>query len=275
MVNEVLPGRDVVRVQGVHKVFGGRGKEVVALSDATLSVAEGSFVTLFGPSGCGKSTLLRIMAGLLPADEGLVEVFGETPQQASRRKNIAWVPQSPALLPWRTIRSNIQLSAKVNRRADRNPDRRRISGDPDEILREVGLSKFAGNRPAELSGGMQQRAALARGFVHGAPLMLMDEPFSALDELTRDVLRLKLLDLWGRHRKTIVFVTHSAVEAVLLSDRVVVMSPRPGRIHRVVDIDLPRPRLPEVEESPEFAAKVSEVKSALRDGWSGVDDDDE
>jgi NitT/TauT family transport system ATP-binding protein len=155
----------------------------------------------------------------------------------------------------------------VNRRADREKLTSRVPEDASALLGELGLANFADSYPAALSGGMRQRASIARGFVQGAPLMLMDEPFSALDELTKDTLRLRLLELWEHHRKTIVFVTHSAFEAVLLSDKVVVMTPRPGRIQAVVDIDLPRPRTVATTETEAFAQKVLEIKHVLRDGW--------
>jgi len=229
-------------------------------------VAEREFVTLFGPSGCGKSTLLRIIAGLECQDFGTVTLFGQTPWRAAQQKNISWVPQSPALLPWLTIRDNALLSQRVNRRAERCPHPDRVPQNVEQVLDEMGLLDFADALPAQLSGGMRQRAALARGFVQGAPLMLMDEPFSALDELTRDALCWHLLDVWERHRKTVLFVTHSASEAVLLSDRVVVMTPRPGTIQTIIDIDLPRPRRSDIVESEAYLRLVLEVKRGLRSG---------
>ncbi|MBU4337576.1 MAG: ABC transporter ATP-binding protein [Actinobacteria bacterium] len=259
---------DELRVTGVTKRFTPRnGPPVVALSEVDLTVQQGRFVTLFGPSGCGKSTLLRLVAGLESCDEGTVTLFGDSPALASAHKNISWVPQSSALLPWATIRENCRLSAKVNRAADRLPHPDRVPLDADEILAELGLAEFADALPAHLSGGMRQRASIARGFTQGAPLLLMDEPFSALDEFTRESARAKLLHLWDRYRKTVLFVTHSAAEAVLLSDEVVVMTPRPGRISAVVPIDLPRPRGPHTADEPRFTELVAEVKSALRAGW--------
>lgn len=258
---------DGLTLTGVDKTFSSSRGEVVALSGVGLAIERGQFVTLFGPSGCGKSTLLRIIAGLEQATGGEVSVFGMPPSEASRRKNIAWIPQSSALLPWLGIRRNADLSSVVNRRADREKLSSRVPEDAGALLGELGLGDFADSFPAALSGGMRQRASIARGFVQGAPLMLMDEPFSALDELTKDTLRLRLLELWEHHRKTIVFVTHSAFEAVLLSDKVVVMTPRPGRIQAVVDIDLPRPRTAATTETDAFARKVVEVKHVLRSGW--------
>lgn len=265
-----------IEVRGVSKSFRAGGRSFTALDNVDLDLPEGSFTTLFGPSGCGKTTLLRILAGLQTQDEGTVSLFGQTPEAATREKNIAWIPQSSALLPWRDVRANALLSQVVNKRADRGrgrvpngaPAATRIDQEVETVLSEMGLRDFARSRPAQLSGGMRQRASIARGFVHGAPVMLMDEPFSALDEFTREALRFKLLHMWELLRKTVVFVTHSAPEAVLLSDRVVVMTARPGRVHRVIDIDLPRPRDAELERSPEFHAKVTEVRNALQEGWS-------
>jgi len=260
------PAGERIEIRDVGKIYYG-GRDVQALSDVNLNIKRGEFVTLFGPSGCGKSTLLRVIAGLEAQTSGDVRVFGQEPAAASASKNLAWIPQSSSLLPWLTIRQNVTLPSVLNRRADRLGLSSRKPEDPTQLLEELGLGDFADKRPAQLSGGMRQRASIARGFAQGAPLLLMDEPFSALDELTRDTLRLKLLDLWEKHRKTVIFVTHSAFEAALLSDRVVIMTPRPGRIHSVIDIDLPRPRRAEVTESPEFAALVARVKSTLKAGW--------
>ncbi len=256
-----------LQITGASKTYRRGKSEVKALSGVDLTIDKGSFVTLFGPSGCGKSTLLRMIAGLEPQTDGEISVFGMPPKEASHRKNIAWIPQSSALLPWLGIRSNAELSSVINRRADRARRSDRSPEDADALLSGLGLAYFAESLPDQLSGGMRQRASIARGFVQGAPLMLMDEPFSALDELTRDTLRLRLLQLWDHHRKTIVFVTHSAFEAVLLSDRVVVMTPRPGRIQAVIDIDLPRPRNRELTETTAFTDKVREVKQVLLSGW--------
>lgn len=266
-MSQVIETDAAVTVRGVDKSFASRRGVVHALADIDLAVPAGSFVTLFGPSGCGKSTLLRIIAGLEEPDAGAVAVGAGDPASASKRKDIAWIPQQPALLPWASVRENALLSARVNRQADREPHPERVPLDVDGLLETLGLSAFADARPAQLSGGMRQRAAIARGFAQGAPVMLMDEPFSALDELSREGAQLKLVELWEHYRKTVVFVTHSAPEAVLLSDRVVVMTPRPGRIHRVVPIDLPRPRDRVLEESAEFAEHVNLVKRTLREGW--------
>ncbi|RBY86814.1 ABC transporter ATP-binding protein [Blastococcus sp. TF02A-26] len=255
-----------IRVRGVSRSFPGRGSDVLVLDGVDLTVPQGSFVTLFGPSGCGKTTLLRILAGLQTQDEGEVRLFGQTPGQAAKDKNIAWIPQSSALLPWAGARRNADLSRRVNRRAGRRDADRRAPGDPVAVLGEMGLAGSVDLLPHQLSGGMRQRVSLARGFVQSAPLMLMDEPFSALDELTREGLRYQLLDTWERHRRTVVFVTHSATEAVLLSDTVVVMSARPGRISTVIDVDLPRPRPAGIDASPEFHRTVARLRAAVDAG---------
>lgn len=257
-----------VEVRGVNKRFATKAGEVHALDGIELVVPAGSFVTLFGPSGCGKSTLLRVIAGLEAPDAGEVLIAGQPPRVAVRRKDVAWVPQQPALLPWLSVRENALLASRVNRAADRAPHPERAPLDVDALLDELGLGAFAAARPRQLSGGMRQRAAIARAFAQGAPLMLMDEPFSALDELSRESAQLMLARIWERSRTTVVFVTHSAAEAVLLSDRIVVMSPRPGRIHAVLSVELPRPRDRALEDSAEFAATVALVKRTLREGWT-------
>jgi NitT/TauT family transport system ATP-binding protein len=253
---------DVIAVRGVGKTFPQGRERVEVLHEIDLTIPRGSFVTLFGPSGCGKSTLLRLLAGLQQQDTGDVSLFGSTPREAARRKEIAWIPQSSAVLPWRSVRDNALLSRVVNRRGGAG----RVPQDVDGALGELGLDRFAGFLPHQLSGGMRQRTALARGFVQGAPLMLMDEPFSALDEFTRERARRVLLDAWEQHRRTVVMVTHSATEAVLVSDLVVVMTSRPGRIGAVVPVDLPRPRGHDVEDSTEFLDVVRRIKAELRAG---------
>ena len=243
---------------GVTKYFAGASGAVHALEPLDLDVPRGSFVTLIGPSGCGKTTVLRIIAGLLEADAGSVSIFGEPVDGARRRKHIGFVPQSLGLLPWRTVLENVRLPLEVNRSANR-PAR-----DPEEILFAFGLGDFLDFRPAELSGGMRQRVAIARAFAFEPAVLLMDEPFAALDELTREVLRHELLSLWQSARTTVLFVTHSVAEAVLLSDEVVVMSPAPGRISARIAIDLPRPRGDLVELTDEFHDLERKVRLALR-----------
>jgi NitT/TauT family transport system ATP-binding protein len=264
-------GEVAVSVEAVDKTFRGRGSSVEALRDIAVQLPTGTFTTLFGPSGCGKSTLLRILAGLLETDRGQVRVFGDSPRQATRAKHIGWVPQRPTLLPWLTVRGNVGLPRLLNRRVERTPDPTRIPQDVEQMLTEVGLDEFIDAVPSQLSGGMAQRASLARVFVQGAPLLLMDEPFSALDELTREVLQHKLLDVWSAHRKTVVFVTHSPTEAVLLSDRILIMSPRPGRIVADIEVDLPRPRPPGIETTPGYIRLVARVRHELAAHWDEWD----
>ena len=217
-------GTDGVSVLGVTKRYNSPRGSLVALEPLDLDVPRGSFVTIIGPSGCGKSTLLRIIAGLSPPDAGTVSIFGESVERSRRNKNIGFVPQSLALLPWRSVRENVELALQINKDANRS------TRSGDEILVAFGLGDYLDYLPAQLSGGMRQRVAIARAFALEPGLLLMDEPFAALDELTREVLRRELLALWQSTGTTVLFVTHSVTEAVLLSDEVVVMSPSPGRI---------------------------------------------
>ena len=250
-----------VRVEGIVKSFpAGKGRNLV-LDNVSLSIGRGEFVSLIGPSGCGKSTILKILAGLIEADAGRVVIDGEPVKRATRAKAIGLVPQSPALLPWRTVLSNVELAIQINRKASQERSLR----DPEDILRSFGLGNALHRHPAQLSGGMQQRVAIARAFVFDPGVLLMDEPFSALDELTRDQHRLGLLRFWQSNRKAVLFVTHSVREAVVLSDRIVVMSTHPGRVKTVIGVDLDRPRGEDVYESPEFRRVESEVRAALRE----------
>jgi NitT/TauT family transport system ATP-binding protein len=218
---------------------------VRALDQISLAQRQGEFLSILGPSGCGKSTLMMIAAGLLPASNGLVVVRGQ--RVVAPRTDIGIIFQSPVLLEWRTALGNIMLQAEA-----RHLDRRGAERRARELLTAVGLAGFEGKYPDELSGGMRQRVSLCRALIHNPPQLLMDEPFGALDALTRDQLVLDLQRLWNETRMTVLFITHSVAEAVFLSDRVIVMTPRPGRIDRVIDIDLPRPRTLAMRESPEF-----------------------
>jgi len=255
-----VPG---IHLAGVAKVFEGRrGATIEALAEVDLDVALGEFVSLIGPSGCGKSTLVRLVGGLLDADAGEVTIGGTTPRAARAGKQFALVPQSPALLPWRTVRDNARLLTQVNRGAETHTVL--PADEVDGLLREVGLGEFTDAYPRELSGGMQQRVALVRAFALGAPVLLMDEPFAALDEITRDEMRYLLLRLWERTGTTVLFVTHSISEAVILSDRVVVLAPRPGRIIAVETVTLPRPRSAELEDTMEFLEHETRLRRLLR-----------
>lgn len=261
----MLNAGDGLVVSGVSKAYASEDRLVAALDSVDLRVPEGRFVTLIGPSGCGKSTLVRILAGLVRPDKGYVSVLGEDVDSARRAKRIGFVPQALALLPWRTVLDNVRLPLELNRSAGLGrlgrPERGR---DPSEVLRALGLGDVLDRRPAELSGGMRQRVAIARSFVHEPAVLLMDEPFAALDELTSDVLRRELLRLWQLTGTTVLFVSHSISEAVLLSDEVVVMTPAPGRVAAVVEVPLARPRGDLVEVSDEFRDVERAVRLALR-----------
>jgi len=266
------PDRNLARagvpigVEGVTKWFRTKDQDIHALARVDLDIRAGEFVSLIGPSGCGKSTMLRIIGGLALPTAGEIRVGDESPRRARRGKRFGFVPQTPALLPWRSVADNITFLSELNSSgAEQEPM------PPDEIERLidlVGLKQFARRYPNELSGGMQQRASLVRGFALGAPVLLMDEPFSALDEITRADMRYLLLDLWQRWTSTVVFVTHSITEAVVLSDRVVVMASRPGRITHIEEIDLPRPRDLAVEDSDAFRDHLRNIRHALHEGWA-------
>jgi NitT/TauT family transport system ATP-binding protein len=265
-----------IEVSGVRKVYGDRPPATVALDGVNLAVEAGSFVSLIGPSGCGKSTLLRLAAGLEAPDQGTVRVHGVAPREAAAAKLIGLVPQTPALLPWLSVLKNVTLPQKVNRGAGRR--RARLGGlgnggppaDLLELLRKVGLGDVAHKLPAELSGGMAQRAAIVRALGLRPDVLLMDEPFSALDELTRESLQDRLLDLWDELNTTVLFVTHSITEAVRMSDVVVVMGP-PGRVIESMPIELPRPRDSRLLEDPRFHGYQSHVRNSLRNAWSATD----
>jgi NitT/TauT family transport system ATP-binding protein len=251
-----------ITFRGVHKSFG-RGSELVKVLDGVdLSIRNGQFVTVIGPSGCGKTTLLRLAAGLVRPAAGRVSMFGAPVKAATEAKRIGFVPQAPALLPWRSVLDNVLLPLQMNRKAPR-PD---SPPDPVELLTALGLGDALNRRPRELSGGMQQRVAIARAFVFDPPVLLMDEPFAAVDELTREALRHELLTIWQASGKTVLFVTHSVTEAVALSDAVVVMSAATHGVQRILPIDLPRPRDELVETTPEFLALERELRLELRKG---------
>ncbi len=248
-----------VELVGVDKVFSaGRPAEVKALVGVDLAVAAGEFVTFIGPSGCGKSTLLRLVADLTEPSAGTIRVNGKTARQARLDQDYGIAFQQSGLMDWRTVVRNVELPLEL-----RGWDRRRRRDRARELLELVGLPEFADHWPGELSGGMQQRVAIARALATGPRLLLMDEPFGALDEMTRERLQAELARIAVETGATVAFVTHSIPEAVYLSQRVVVMSARPGRVSTVVDVDLGE-RTEDTREAPEFFAKVTEVREALR-----------
>ena len=256
----------VVEAAGVGKVFGTGPAAVTALEGIDLTIRQGEFVSLIGPSGCGKSTLLRLIGDLTAPTTGSVRVNGKPAARARRDRDYGMVFQAPVLMDWRTIAKNIELPLEImGYPAD---ERHRRAG---ELLRLVELEAFADRHPWELSGGMQQRVAIARALSFDPKLLLMDEPFGALDEMTRERMNAELMSIWQRTGTTIVFVTHSIPEAVFLSTRVVVMSARPGRISQVVEIDLPATRSVETRESERYFELVTRVREALRQ-HDGADD---
>jgi NitT/TauT family transport system ATP-binding protein len=236
---------------------------VYALSDVSLSVNEGEFVSLIGPSGCGKTTLLRIIADLQKPSSGSISVNGLSPEQARLERQYGYVFQAPALYPWRTVERNIRLPLEIM-----GFSRQEQSNRVARNIELVNLKGFEKKYPWQLSGGMQQRASIARALSFDPRLLLMDEPFGALDEIVRDSLNLQLLKLWHETSKTVVFVTHSIPEAVFLSTRIVVMSPRPGRIIDIIDCRFPRDRSLEIRETKEFLAVAHRVREGLRAGHS-------
>ena len=248
-------------VDGIGMRFGGQ-EPITALTDVGFEIDDGEFVAIVGPSGCGKSTLLRIIAGLQEPTSGSVTVRGKTPDEARRDVEFGFVFQSPVLFPWLRVLGNVLLPDRILGR--RNPH---AALDTTEhalgLLRDVGLEGFEEYYPEQISGGMQQRVALARALSYGPSTLLMDEPFGALDEFTRDNLNIQLLDVWRQTRSTVLFVTHSLTEAIFLSDRVIVLSPRPGRVIRIADVPFGRPRRLAIRYRADFAALNGELRELL------------
>jgi NitT/TauT family transport system ATP-binding protein len=247
----------VVEIKDVTKRFG----ETTALQGIDLEIEPGEFVSLIGPSGCGKSTLLRIIGDLIQPTSGMASVNGKPARQARIDRDYGIVFQDAVLYDWRTVGKNISLPLELARW-----DRRRRAAKVREMMELVELTGFENHHPWQLSGGMQQRVAIARALSFDPSLLLMDEPFGALDEMTRERLNMELLRIWEASGSTVVFVTHSISEAVFLSTRVVVMSPRPGRISNIVAVDLPQPRTATTREEPHFFELVTEVREALHLG---------
>ena len=247
----------MIVIEGVGKRFGSRdGTEIVALDDVSLTIDRNTFTCLVGPSGCGKSTLLRLVAGLTRPDRGRITIDGSA--VVDPRADTGIVFQAPTLLPWATILDNVLFPARMM-----NICTPQVVARAHHLLDLVGLSDFRTKNPRELSGGMQQRAGIARALAHDPDILLMDEPFGALDALTREELTLEVLRIWRDQPKTILFVTHSIAEAVLLSDRIVVMSPRPGRIQEVIEVGLPRPRAFQMESQDEFQRCAQRTRTLI------------
>jgi NitT/TauT family transport system ATP-binding protein len=255
----------VIAVKNVNKIFNpGSEEQVIALQNINLNVYTSDFVSLIGPSGCGKSTLLRLIGDLIGPTDGELKVNDKTPHQARLDRDYGMVFQAATLYDWRTVTKNVQLPLEIMNYPSSQRKHR-----AQEMLELVELGKFGNHYPWQLSGGMQQRVAIARALAFEPSLLLMDEPFGALDEFTRERMNLELLRIWERTKITVVFVTHSIAEAVFLSKRVVVMSPRPGRITQVVEVDLPYPRTFETRELPRFFQLVTQVREYLRDAHGG------
>lgn len=252
-----------ISIQDVEVTYGlGSAEPVQALAPVRLDIQGGAFVSLVGPSGCGKSTLLKVLADLMPPTQGKVMIDGAAPSALRNAGRIGLVFQQANLMPWLNIEKNVRLLDEI---VSKKSGERQTTHKPDvaDLLEVVGLKGFEKKLPHQLSGGMQQRASLARALALDPSILLMDEPFGALDEITRDRMAFELMRIWQQYQKTVIFVTHSLAEAVFLSDQVVLMSARPGRIHKIYDIDLPRPRNEETRLSDEFIRLVGEINREL------------
>ncbi|HME61730.1 MAG TPA: ABC transporter ATP-binding protein, partial [Candidatus Binatia bacterium] len=262
VLNNLNKSNSLVEIQAVsksfHKTVKDNTTEIKALSDVSLSVRENEFVSIIGPSGCGKTTLLKIIDGLIPYDSGKIVIAGKPVTAPGPDRAVVF--QSFALLPWRTVLANVEFSLELRQL----PKEERAKTARD-YLKRVGLTDFENHYPHELSGGMQQRAGLARALAVNPAILLMDEPFGAVDAQTRQLLQEELLELWQRERKTVIFVTHSMDEAVYLSDRVVVMTPRPGKVAEILDVPLPRPRVSEeVRRDARFVDLTNYIWESLK-----------
>ena len=254
----------IITIDNVSKIYASANTTTVALKDVSLAITKGELVSLVGPSGCGKSTLLRLIADLDLPSQGGISINGHSPEQARKQREYGFVFQAPTLYDWRTVERNARLPLEV-------------MGHPlddwkprlDKMLAMVGLRDFHQHYPWQLSGGMQQRTSIARALAFDPAILLMDEPFGALDEFTRERMNMELLNIWETTHKTILFVTHSIAEAVFLSARIIVMTPRPGRIASVVDVDLPYPRNFDTRESTRFFELVTQVRETLKDEFVG------
>ena len=254
MVND----QPAIALEHVRRTFEVEGEPIVALDDISFEVRPGEFVALIGPSGCGKSTLLRLIAGLIGPTDGRICVDGGSPTQARKRRLFGMVFQDPVLLPWRNVLDNVRLPLDVVDRAARHD-----AEDPRELIHLVGLAKFERAHVWQLSGGMRQRVAIARALLLRPRILLLDEPFGALDEITRQQMNLELLRIWAERRTTAILVTHSVAEATFLADRVVVLSPRPGRVASQLCVPFDRPRMPDLLRAPAFFEQTAAVSAAL------------
>lgn len=247
---------NLIEYEKVRKIYNTGASEVVALEEVSFNVAGGEFVTVVGRSGCGKTTLLKLTAGLLAPSSGSIRIAG-IPVRGPLT-NIGIVFQAPVLLPWRSTIDNVLLQIEARNLPVEEYRERAL-----ELLELTGLKGFEDKYPHELSGGMQQRVSISRALIHDPPLLLMDEPFGALDAITRDEMNLELLRIWNEAKKTVLFITHSIPEAVFLGDRVIVMTPRPGRVAEIVGVDLPRPRATIIRDDPRFIAYVRHIRERL------------
>lgn len=254
--------REVVAFQHVSKIF---NSETVALKDFHLSINEGEFMSFLGPSGCGKSTALRLAAGLGESSEGEIKVFGKSPQQVIKETNdVAFVFQDANLLPWRTVLDNVLLPLEL-----RGGDKKSRREEAIRVLEMVGLKDHLKAYPRQLSGGMKMRVSIARALAAKPKMLLMDEPFAALDEITRQTLQMELLDIWEKEKMTILFVTHNVYEAAFLSTRIAVMSARPGRLSSIIDVDLPYPRELHIRTEKSFTDYVELASNRLENNSEG------
>ena len=255
-----MSDQPIITLQDVNKIYGAdAGNQTIALQNIQLSIQKDEFVSIIGPSGCGKSTLLRLIADLIIPSSGKISVNNKSAHQARLDQDYGMVFQTPILYEWRSVSKNVQLPLEL-----RGIDKRERKQKAEEMLALVELSGFENHYPWQLSGGMQQRVAIARALTINPPILLMDEPFGALDEMTRERMNMELQDIWQRTQTTVVFVTHSIPEAVFLSNRVVILSARPGQILRIVDVDLPVPRNDKTREDTRFFELVNEVRDWLK-----------
>jgi NitT/TauT family transport system ATP-binding protein len=256
---ETAATREVIAVRRMSKRYGSRADAILALDDIDFAVPDREFLSIVGPSGCGKSTLLKILAGLILASEGQALLNGTLID--GPRQDIGVVFQSPVLFPWRSVLGNVLLPADIQRLGREEMTKRAY-----DLLKLVGLDGFERRYPWELSGGMQQRVALVRALIHDPTLLLMDEPFGALDAMTREAMNVELQRIWMERRKTVVFITHSTAEAVFLGDRVLVMTPRPGKVGDLFQVELPRPRPLDVMNTEKFGGYVRRIRGVLNAG---------